>query len=81
MALEWYIKNVMKDDEEWEVESYIIALDKYTNEVRVFGFNERDLMHHVTDIHFYMDRLYWHLKHDLWEHRYEYYNNNGIETL
>lgn len=85
MAVQWYIKNELKEDpKDWTFDCFIIAIDTINrHDIRVF---EIDL-----DM-FYEDKtkerivkalrdIKWHMDTGQWEHSREYYEGNGCEIL
>lgn len=81
-ALEWYIANELQaDPTEWNIVSYIIALDKMDNEVRVYQFSESNLEKYTHIVDSLVEKVQWHLENDRWDHSYEYYTNGGIDNL
>ena len=82
LALRWYIKNELHQDaNEWTVDWYIIAIDTFTNEVRVFNFTEDQIMSNVNKVFCAIRDIVWHECNNLWEHSRAYYEGNGVEIL
>lgn len=85
LALTWYIKNELKENpDDWKYSWYIIAIDSFTSDIRVFEFDEIQIYYEKDNI----DRVFcairdivWHMKNNLWEHSRAYYEGTGVETL
>ncbi len=85
LALTWYIKNELKEDpSDWKFSWYIIAIDSFTSDIRVFEFDENQVYYEKDNI----DRVFcairdivWHMKNNLWEHSRAYYEGTGVEKL
>ena len=85
LALNWYIKNELKENpEDWKFSWYIIAIDSFTSDIRVFEFDEDQIYYEKDNV----DRVFcairdivWHMKNNLWEHSRAYYEGTGVEKL
>lgn len=63
-------------------ETYIVGLQKGDlPECRVFQIGETWLSNGLDEIEQLLPRIKWHFDNDQWEHRQEYYENNGVEIL
>lgn len=83
LATLWYVKNELKVEitDDWELRTYIIAIDTQTYQVRVFEFTEKQLEPSLQTIEKTIKEICWHYDTDLWEQRREYYEGDGSETL
>ena len=85
LALTWYIKNELKENpDDWKFSWYIIAIDSFTSDIRVFEFDEDQIYYEKDNV----DRVFcairdivWHMKNNLWEHSRAYYEGTGVEKL
>ena len=85
LALTWYIKNELKENpDDWKFSWYIIAIDSFTSDIRVFEFDEDQIYYERGNV----DRVFcairdivWHMKNNLWEHSRAYYEGTGVEKL
>lgn len=82
-ALKWYITNELHEDgNTWRFEWYIIAIDSFTSDIRVFTFSYKQVYgENVEKVRSAIRDIVWHKDNDLWEHSRAYYEGNGIETL
>lgn len=82
-ALKWYITNELHEDgNTWRFEWYIIAIDSFTSDIRVFTFSYKQVYgENVEKVRDAIRDIVWHKDNDLWEHSRAYYEGNGIETL
>ena len=82
-ALKWYITNELHEDgDTWRFEWYIIAIDSFTSDIRVFTFSYAQVYgENVEKVRNAIRDIVWHKDNDLWEHSRAYYEGNGIETL
>lgn len=82
-ALKWYITNELHEDgNTWRFEWYIIAIDSFTSDIRVFTFSYAQVYgENVEKVRNAIRDIVWHKCNDLWEHSRAYYEGNGIETL
>lgn len=82
-ALKWYITNELHEDgNTWRFEWYIIAIDSFTSDIRVFTFSYKQVYgENVEKVRNAIRDIVWHKCNDLWEHSRAYYEGNGIETL
>lgn len=82
-ALKWYITNELHEDgNTWRFEWYIIAIDSFTSDIRVFTFSYKQVYgENVEKVRNAIRDIVWHKDNDLWEHSRAYYEGNGIETL
>jgi len=63
-------------------ETYIVGFQKGDlPECRVFSINENWLQRGLDEIEEILPKIKWHFDNNQWEHRKEYYDNNGIEIL
>lgn len=82
LALKWYLKNEMHENpEEWSFEWYIIAIDSFTSNIRVFAFTKEQIYSNVKKINDALYDIVWHMTNNLWEHSRTYYEGSGIEFL
>lgn len=83
LAIMWYLKNekniTIEDD--WSLNTYIIAIDKENYEVRVFSFTDKQLETRLDTINNVIKEICWHFDLNLWDHRREYYEGDGSEQL
>lgn len=82
-ALKWYITNELHEDGDmWRFEWYIIAIDSFTSDIRVFTFSYAQVYgENVEKVRNAIRDIVWHKCNDLWEHSRVYYEGNGVETL
>lgn len=82
-ALKWYITNELHEDgNTWRFEWYIIAIDSFTSDIRVFTFSYKQVYgENVEKVRNAIRDIVWHKCNDLWEHSRAYYEGNGIENL
>lgn len=82
-ALKWYITNELHEDgDTWRFEWYIIAIDSFTSDIRVFTFSYAQVYgENVEKVRNAIRDIVWHKDNDLWEHSRAYYEGNGVETL
>lgn len=85
-AIMWYLekeRDVMFSDlVEWSFEFFIIAIDSTSqSDVRVFKFNELQVLDKDELITNTILTIKWHQENNLWEHTREYYEGDGCETL
>lgn len=82
-ALKWYITNELHEDgDTWRFEWYIIAIDSFTSDIRVFTFSYAQVYgENVEKVRNAIRDIVWHKDNDLWEHSRAYYEGNGIENL
>lgn len=83
LAIIWYLEHERQEDPTlWHFNWYIIALSTTeSNEVRVFKFTEDQVLPKSLIILDTIDRIKWHTDNNKWEHRKEYYESDGAETL
>ncbi len=63
-----------------DVEFRIICIDP-TNEVFVYDIGRQLIIEAAEEIKSTMEELWWHWKFNTWDHRKEYYDNNGLEKI
>lgn len=82
-ALKWYITNELHEDgDTWRFEWYIIAIDSFTSDIRVFTFSYAQVYgENVEKVRNAIRDIVWHKYNGLWEHSRAYYEGNGVETL
>ena len=82
-ALKWYITNELHENgETGRFEWYIIAIDSFTSDIRVFTFSYAQVYgENVEKVRNAIRDIVWHKDNDLWEHSRAYYEGNGIENL
>lgn len=82
-ALKWYITNELHEDgNTWRFEWYIIAIDSFTSDIRVFTFSYAQVYgENVEKVRNAIRDIVWHKDNNLWEHSRAYYEGNGVETL
>lgn len=67
---------------DYSKETYIIGFQKGDlPECRVFKISDTWLQRGLDEIEELLPKIKWHFDNNLWEHRKEYYDNNGIEIL
>jgi hypothetical protein len=85
LALNWYIRNELHESSgDWKHRWYIIAIDSFTSETRVFEFNGAQIYYEKNNperICNALGDIVWHMENDLWEHSRAYYEGTGVETL
>ena len=85
LALTWYIKNELKENpDDWKFSWYIIAIDSFTSDIRVFEFDEDQIYYekdNVNRVFCAIRDIVWHMKNNLWEHSRAYYEGTGVEKL
>ena len=85
LALSWYIKNELKENpDDWKFSWYIIAIDSFTSDVRVFEFDEDQIYYekdNINRVFCAIQDIVWHMKNNLWEHSRAYYEGTGVEKL
>jgi hypothetical protein len=82
IALYSYFKEQGINLSDYSKETYIVGLQKGdVPECRVFEITEDWLTLGHSEISEVLYELKWHFDNDLWEHRQEYYENNGIEKI
>lgn len=82
MAICWYFKHELKlDIEEYTNETYIVAIENGSNEVRVFTVPDQIILTKVTEITQVLAEMDWHFKSNLWDYTREYYEGDGSESL
>lgn len=83
MALMWYLDQERKEDpNQWTFKWYIIGLDtSKAGQVRVFEFNEDQILNRIEDIDYTLNEIKWHTENNLWEYSRAYYEGDGAETL
>lgn len=82
-ALKWYITNELHEDgDTWRFEWYIIAIDSFTSDIRVFTFSYAQVYgENVEKVRNAIRDIVWHKDNGLWEHSRAYYEGNGVENL
>ena len=82
MAIVWYFKNELNIDiEEFKNETYIIAIENGSNEVRVFDVPENTIIYEIANITQTLSQIDWHMRNNLWNYSREYYDGDGTESL
>lgn len=85
LAAKWYIENELKlDISNWKFEFYIIGIStaEPKHEIRVFKFKWIELVYKAyKEVNSSMLDIAWHIATGKWEHRREYYEGDGSETL
>lgn len=85
LALNWYIRNELHENPGyWKYHWYIIAIDSFTSEIRVFEFNGAQIYYEKNNperICNALGDIVWHMENGLWEHSRAYYEGTGVETL
>ena len=83
LALTWYMKDQGYDIEDYDIETYIVAIQSNgNNEVRVFNMlNEKELLARKDLIADTLTEISYHYQTGNWDHTREYYENDGTETL
>lgn len=82
-AVRWYITNELHEDgNTWRFEWYIIAIDSFTSDIRVFTFSYKQVYEeNVEKVRNAMRDIVWHKNNNLWEHSRAYYEGTGVEFL
>lgn len=81
-ALKWYITNELHEDgDTWNFIWYIIAIDSFTSDVRVFTFSYKQIYRNAEKVRNALRDIVWHMENGLWEHSRAYYEGTGVETL
>jgi len=82
-AVNWYLKTERNEDPTgWKFDFYIIGIDTTgSNEIRVFRFTMAQMLTPFRKIHDALSEILWHQVNNKWEHRREYYEGDGSETL
>ena len=81
-ALKWYITNELHEDgDTWNFIWYIIAIDSFTSDVRVFTFSYKQIYRNAEKVRNALRDIVWHMENGLWEHSKAYYEGTGVETL
>lgn len=85
LALDWYIKNELHEKPGyWKFSWYIIAIDSFTSEIRVFEFDDNQIYYEKDNedkVYYALRDIVWHMENNLWEHSRAYYEGTGVETL
>lgn len=83
MAVEWYLKEELKQNpEEFEFKYYIIGIDTTgSNEIRVFKIEPYMVQSRENVIVSTLNNIRWHQKTGKWDHSREYYEGDGSESL
>lgn len=85
LALNWYIRNELHENPgNWKYRRYIIAIDSFTSEIRVFEFDGAQIYYVKNNperICNALGDIVWHMENGLWEHSRAYYEGTGVETL
>jgi len=81
-AIYWYLANELKiNPEEYAAETYIVAIENGSNQVRVFDV-PNDIMYQKTaNIEQTLTDIDWHFENNLWDFTKEYYEGDGVESL
>lgn len=81
-ALHGWAKETLTDISNYKKETYIVGLQKGDlPECRVLSISEDWLSKGLDEIEQMFPKIKWHYDNNQWEHRQEYYENNGIEVL
>jgi hypothetical protein len=81
-ALHQFCKDKDINIDKYTKKTYIVGLQKGDlPECRVLEISENWLSKGLNEIEEVLPKIKWHYDNNLWEHRREYYENNGIETL
>jgi len=82
LALYNWLKEKGINPDEYTKKTYIVGLQKGDlPECRVLEVNEIWLSRGLDEIEIALPKIKWHFDNNQWEHRQEYYENNGIEKL
>lgn len=85
LALDWYIKNELHEKPGyWKFSWYIIAIDSFTSEIRVFEFDDNQIYYEKDNedkVYYALRDIVWHMENNLWEHSRAYYEGTGVEKL
>ena len=77
LALNWYIRNELHENPgNWKYRRYIIAIDSFTSEIRVFEFDGTQIYYVKNNperICNALGDIVWHMENGLWEHSRAYY--------
>lgn len=67
---------------EYDIEVFIVAVQtKYvthTADVAVYSIDELELQSGEIEFQKLLDKVSWHMSHDIWDHPQEYYESNGV---
>ena len=82
-AVIWYMRNELNIDiKDWTFKFYIVAIDTTgSNEIRVFKFEQWQMIQPSAKIFMAMKDIAWHQKNNKWDHSRAYYEGDGSETL
>lgn len=81
-AVEWYLKDIGHNVEEWKIEIYIVATQ--TNgygDTAVYSPSEADIIKGQEESEELLKRMKWHFDNDTWDYPMEYYLNDGVIIL
>jgi len=82
LALYQFCKDIGINIDNYKKETYIIGLQKGDlPECRVLSISEQWLSRGLDEIEELLPQIKWHYDNDQWDHRKEYYENNGVEIL
>lgn len=82
-AVQWYLKNELKENyNDWTFKFYIVAISTdILYEVRVLCIAQEKIIEKEAIIEEALQKIYFHIKTNNWNHSCEYYNGDGTETL
>ena len=82
-AVRWYLNAECNEDPtKWKFEFYIIGIDTTgSNEIRVFKFQEEQMIRPLVKIMDALRDIAWHQKTGKWDHSRSYYEGDGSEFL
>lgn len=66
-----------KNIEDYNIKFYIVALETTNSRVEVFNISQKFILTSLPEILSKIDRIYWHMANNKWEHPMEYYTNEG----
>ena len=82
MALMWYLeRNLNENIKDWSFKYYIIGIDTNTTEIRVFEFENIDVMSRYKTIVSSLFQIKWHQETGKWDYYKSYYDGDGAEKL
>lgn len=83
MAVKWYIKEELKDEETWKFKFYIVGINTENNmyEIRVFTIPVEKVKNRTHIIDWALVNIGYHIQHDKWDHSMDYYLYSGEDKL
>lgn len=78
----WFRDELKLNIMDYTLSTYIVAIQKGEfSDCRVFEVSQKHLGDGLTEIEKLLPEIKWHQDNNQWEHRKEYYDNNGVEKL